>query len=341
MVYQNQERGFNLLEALDLPSAFEQGLSGGAESLRSLRRAYGDILERGAPIQPTLLPVDYAVEQHDLPDVDIDQAVSARGDAPWSDILHKMQAHRPRPHDEAVVVAIARWRARHDAVYSDPDLFRLEFAAECIREGVISDPGWHVQRWGPQEWIKSVHIPWHGISPIVAEMQRILKVSRERYIEHPKSTDEQFLSVGLTAFWNVAQATRQRVSPPPAVWNMAMSHAMCRRRGWLTGDVEEPTRVERVLRPITGGIRIDALTRYAASGNASGIIAQMQENQEAVDARTRYTNVVHTADRSVEEAIGASRIVEEHLLGNTTRRNSFAEVVFYRYPLFVVQVGTR
>ena len=325
----------------ELSSAFQNGLSGGAESIRTLKRQYGYILENREA--QGLLPIS-ALYTESLPTFDLDEVVSLaeKGQRfPWQGILNRMQSHRQRPIYEAVVVAISRWRAAKQAIQSDPDLYRVEHAAKVL-SGHGIEPGWHVERHSPQEWQSTrCHMHWYGVDRVVYEMERILDRA-PKILESTQGQDSKearLTRIGLTAFFDIASSMRGDERPFPHTWTMAMSHAMCLRRGWLTGEVEEQTLVERVMRPVRKGVPLSCLESYARSGDATEIIALMNEGDTG--NRTRYTNLVKNPDWDVNEVIQAARLVDQYLFDATSYRQSFAETVFYRYPSFVILEGTK
>lgn len=338
-----QERSFNIFEELDLPSAFENGLSGGSQSLRSLIRTYGHILEKNTSIQGSLLPLDWQEPFVDLGEIDIDDAISNvnRKSYPWIGIYRRMQSHKKREIETAVIFAIARYRAKLQAAWSDPDLFRIDHAMACMEQKELISGGWHVERHAPQEWIKDREsISWYRILGLIREMQDQLDQFHVQYAkwQGTDSKEGRLILLGITACHNIGQAGKGNPIPAPEHWSTAMSHALCLRRGWLTGDPTEPTLIERVMRPVRQGLDIESLRSYAATGDVSGIVKAMESVN--ISFRTRYTNFVASDDESVAQALSVACIVEDYLFGEKQRRRSFADAVFHRFPYFVIREGT-
>jgi hypothetical protein len=123
---------------------------------------------------------------------------------------------------------------------------------------------------------------------------------------------------------------------------------IARRRGWLIGDIEEPTRIERAMRGVRGGgvdgapvVRItdEALDDFAETGDSRGIVDAMAA-VPVIEAPTRFTLKVKELDDLADQVTRLGRLAYEALVGPLVVRRDFAEALFWRFPRHVIAEGT-
>lgn len=282
----------------------------------------------------------------------------------------------------------ATWLARERAKWlqsrSDPDLPRLRAFEHAVAEDLdlsVTRTWWDLVswRWGAPERVatRADSVDWDpGLVRCYKLLQEELELTHRslaklRELCETKGHDP---SRGLDAigYVSIFDATRgahllrrkiagAKVTPVMAVEG-AHRPSLClgsigelrlreiaRRRGWLVGDIEEPTLIERAMR----GVRADAtsvsparrlsdeaLFLFAEEGDGSGIVEALRCAGDVL-APTHYTLQVEGVDATCEQVTSLGRLAAEGISGRPLDAvPDFAAAVFGRYPRHIVTEGS-
>jgi len=238
----------------------------------------------------------------------------------------------------ARLVGLVRAGAPVWRIADDPELRRTEIGVEPLEQSgrmrpqprsLFGDEGPVVRRDSADHWDP-------GLLRTLDELERLEQlVAKAVSLLEERAALSAPEAVGLSAIVDPALAERAVRSRWPA-WairrdvrrqrwlplGLPALQGLCRRRGWLTGGLDEATAIERSMRSIR---RHDVDLAAVATGDFSSLVAGFGELGACQSAEARSVDVL-------------ARLAEEALVGPAPPARTPAEAVLYRFPLPVFRL---
>ncbi len=291
--------------------------------------------------------------------------------------------------EESLWRVAATWLARKRAKWlqerSDPDLPRLrafEYAVSHDLELQEAQTWWELisWRWGAPpsniatrtdsaNWnsglVRTYTILLEEVAIATEALARLRNIC-SLGIDNPKLGLEALGYVAIFDPTHASRILRKRINGAPITPRMAVEGAhrpsltigslgelqlreICRRRGWLLGDIEEPTYIERAMRAIHSEgspdspprrIPDEELQAFAERGDSTGIVSLLQQKVD-LEVSTHYVLKIDGMDSMCDHVTRLGRMAAEAILGTSLPVvPNFATALFQRYPRHIINEGT-
>jgi hypothetical protein len=233
----------------------------------------------------------------------------------------------------ARLVALIQAGAPVWRIADDPEIRRTELGIEPLEQSgrmrprlpsLFGDEAPAVRRDSADHWDL-------GLAAALDELERLGKlVQQANRLLDERANLSAPEAIGLAALLDPGLAERAVRSRWP-VWairrdahrlmesplGLPALHGLCRRRGWLTGGLDEATEIERAVRSVRGDrVDLDGVTQ----GDFSSLVSAFGD-----------VDFGRSPEAGTADVLG--RLAEEALVGAAPQPRTPAEAVLYRFPL--------